>query len=74
MPAIADEFDAEENYKQDIFQQNLTSMDLWNNAKGRELGRTFKKNHWYGDYDEELSWKIVSLITEGSLWVIDWRN
>jgi RHS repeat-associated protein len=70
--ANSHEFGARENLNLDEYQQSLMNMDLWNNAKGREIGRIFQKSHWYGNYDKELANEIVKNINDGTLWVVNW--
>lgn len=70
----AHEFGAEENYDQGEAQQNLMKMDLYNNGQGRVLGKSFKKSHWYSNYNDELANHIVSMINNEELWVVNWVN
>lgn len=70
--ANSHEFGAKENLKTNSEQQELINMDLWNNSIGRNLGETFEKSHWYGDYNYELAWEIVKQIDNKVIWVINW--
>ena len=70
--ANSHEFGAKENLNLNASQQELMNMDLFNNAIGRELGKTFKKSHWYGNYNDELAWEIVRKIDNKEIWVISW--
>ena len=66
------EFGAKENLNDESYQQELMNMDLWNNAQGRMLGKSFTKSHWYGDYNYELAWEIVKMINDKTIWVVNW--
>lgn len=70
--ANSHEFGAKENLNLNVSQQELMNMDLFNNAIGRGLGKTFKKSHWYGNYNDELAWEIVRKIDNKEIWVISW--
>ena len=67
----AHEFGASENLNQtNNYQRDLMNMDLHNNEKGIQLGDGFQTEVWYKSADEEMADKIIELINEGELWIV----